>query len=252
MKLKKIASLALAGIMAVSMLAGCSTTSVEPTPTPDPDPEQPNVSGYSQMLYNHLSYTAKKKVEPQDSNDVNDALATAMEYAAGNTIANSYDWFIDGDTHVVFIDGDTHVVNPSWGRPFAWATAPDSLKNGAEALIRELGAENDVRLNQDLAATFNVLDPDGVNYNRDDMNISMLFVADGRKGKEAVMDEIADMIDDNVKLLEDDFDWDNGDRDDESMNTDYDYIMSVAADTITLDADHGKSMTFVAVNIARV
>ena len=34
------------------------------------------------MLYNHLSYTAKKKVEPQDSNDVNDALATAMEYAA--------------------------------------------------------------------------------------------------------------------------------------------------------------------------
>ena len=243
MKLKKIASLALAGIMAVSMLAGCSTTSVEPTPTPDPDPEQPNVSGYSQMLYNHLSYTAKKKVEPQDSNDVNDALATAMEYAAGNTIAGSYD---------DYIDGDTHVVNPSWGGFFAWAAAPDSLKNGAKALIRELGAENRVELDQDLDATFNVLDPDGVNYNRDDMNISMLFVADGRKGKEAVMDEIADMIDDNVKLLEDDFDWDNGDTTDESMNTDYDYTMSVAADTITLDADHGKSMTFVAVNIARV
>ena len=243
MKLKKIASLALAGIMAVSMLAGCSTTSVEPTPTPDPDPEQPNVSGYSQMLYNHLSYTAKKKVEPQDSNDVNDALATAMEYAAGNTIAGSYD---------DYIDGDTHVVNPSWGGFFAWAAAPDSLKNGAKALIRELGAENNVELDQNLDATFNVLDPDGVNYNRDDMNISMLFVADGRKGKEAVMDEIADLIDKNVKLLEDDFDWDNGDPTNDSMNTDYDYIMSVAADTITLDADHGKSMTFVAVNIARV
>ena len=37
-----------------------------------------------------------------------------------------------------------------------------------------------------------------------------------------------------------------------SMNTDYDYTMSVAADTITLTADHGKSLTFVAVNIARV
>ena len=61
MKLKKIASLALAGVMAISMLAGCSTTSVEPTPTPDPDPEQPNVSGYSQMLYNHLSNVAKKR-----------------------------------------------------------------------------------------------------------------------------------------------------------------------------------------------
>ena len=246
MKLKKIASLMLAGVMAVSMLAGCSTTSVEPTPTPDPDPEQPNVSGYSQMLYNHLSYTAKKKVEPQDSNDVNDALATAMEYAAGNTIANSYDWFIDGDTHV---------VNPSWGRFFAWAAAPDSLKNGAKALIRELGAENDVRLNQNLEATFDVLDPDNDNYNRDDMNISMLFVADGLKGKEAVMDEIADMINRRVELLEDDFDLINDGAvgaDDESMNTDYEYTMSVAADTITLDADHGKSMTFVAVNIARV
>ena len=241
MKLKKIASLALAGIMAVSMLAGCSTTSVEPTPTPDPDPEQPNVSGYSQMLYNHLSYTAKKKVEPQDSNDVNDALAAAMKYAAGNTIANSYDWFIDGDTHV---------VNKDWTR---WTKAPDSLENGAVKLISELGAENNINLN--LIQTFDVLDPTNTNYNRDDMNISMLFVADGLKGKEAVMDEIAGMINRRVELLEDDFDLINDGAvgaDDESMNTDYEYTMSVAADTITLDADHGKSMTFVAVNIARV
>ena len=238
MKLKKIASLALAGIMAVSMLAGCSTTPVDPEPTPNPGDDEPTVSGYSQMLYNHLSNAAKKKVTPQDSNAVNNALATAMKYAAGNTIAGSYD---------DYIDGDTHAVNNS-----DWMDAADSLKNGAKALIRELGAENDVRLNQDLDDTFDVLDPDNVNYNRDDMNISMLFVADGLKGKEAVMDEIADMIDDNVKLLEDDFDWDNGDSTDESMNTDYDYTMSVAADTITLDADHGKSMTFVAVNIARV
>ena len=240
MKLKKIASLALAGVMAVSMLAGCSTTSVEPTPTPDP--EQPNVSGYSQMLYNHLSYTAKKKVDAQDSNDVNDALATAMEYAAGNTIANSYDWFKDGDTHV---------VNADWNY---WNRVPDSLKNGAKALISELGADNDIEWN--LTQTFDVLDPDYGNYNRDDMNISMLFVADGLKGKEAVMDEIAEMINNEVEWLEDDFDLDDFDSADDqwdgSMNTDYEYTMSVAADTITLTADHGKSMTFVAVNIARV
>ena len=34
MKLKKIASLALAGVMTVSMLAGCNTTTVDPEPTP--------------------------------------------------------------------------------------------------------------------------------------------------------------------------------------------------------------------------
>ena len=239
MKLKKIASLALAGVMAISMLAGCSTTSVEPTPTPDPDPEQPNVSGYSQMLYNHLSNAAKKKVTAQDSNLVNDALATAMEYAAGNTIAGSYD---------DYIDGDTHVVNNS-----DWSNAADSLKNGANALINELAAEN--TLKNSIWEAFNVLDPDTTNYQRDNMNISMLFVADGLKSKEAVMDEVADLIDQQVQWLEDDYDlpgdiWqDNGGH---SMNTDYEYTMSVAADTITLTADHGKSMTFVAVNIARV
>ena len=244
MKLKKIASLALAGIMAVSMLAGCSTTPVVPEPTPNPGDDEPTVSGYSQMLYNQLSYNAKKKVEPQDSNDVNDALAAAMKYAAGNTIANSYDWFIDGDTHP---------VNGSWGR-FGSVLIPDSLENGAVKLISELGAEN--KVDQSLTETFDVLDPDKDNYNDDGMNISMLFVADGLKGKEAVMDEIADMINSEVEWLEDDFDLDDfdsvDDQEDGSMNTDYDYTMSVAADTITLDADHGKSMTFVAVNIARV
>ena len=32
---------------------------------------------------------------------------------------------------------------------------------------------------------------------------------------------------------------------------DYNYVVSVSADTITLDANHGKSVTVVAVNVAR-
>ena len=241
MKLKKIASLALAGIMAVSMLAGCSTTSVNPEPNPNPGDGEPTVSGYSQMLYNHLTNAAKKKVTAQDSNAVNNALATAMKYAAGNTIAGSYDDYIDGDTHVV--------NNSDWRN----GDAPDSLKNGANALINELGAEN--TLKNPVWEAFNVLDPTPANYQSDSMNISLLFVADGLKDYDAVMDEVAEMIKRQVEWLEDDYDLpgdileDNGGH---SMNTDYEYIMSVAADTITLTADHGKSMTFVAVNIARV
>ena len=239
MKLKKIASLMLAGVMAVSMLAGCSTTSVNPEPNPNPGNDEPTVSGYSQMLYNHLTNAAKKKVTPQDSNDVNDALAAAMKYAAGNTIANSYDWFIDGDTHA---------VNNS-----DWRNAPDSLKNGAVELINELAAEN--TLKESVWMAFDVLDPDPANYQSDSMNISMLFVADGLKDYDAVMDEVAAWIDQEIQYLEDDYDLPGDDYKDEgghSMNTDYEYTMSVAADTITLTADHGKSMTFVAVNIARV
>ena len=243
MKLKKIASLALAGVMAVSMLAGCSTTTVNPNPNPNPNPGdgEPTVSGYSQMLYNHLTNAAKKKVTAQDSNAVNNALATAMKYAAGNTIAGSYDDYIDGDTHVV--------NNSDWRN----GDAPDSLKNGANALINELGAEN--TLKDAVWMAFDVLDPDPADYQSDSMNISMLFVADGLKDYDAVMDEVAACIDQQVQWLEDDYDLpgdifqDNGGH---SMNTDYEYTMSVAADTITLTADHGKSMTFVAVNIARV
>ena len=239
MKLKKIASLALAGIMAVSMLAGCSTTPVVPEPTPNPGDDEPAVSGYSQMLYDHLTNAAQKKVTAQDSDALNNALATAMEYAAGNTIAGSYDDYIDGDTHAV--------TNSDW------LAAPDSLKNGANALINEMAAEN--TLKDSVWMAFNVLDPDTTNYQRDNMNISMLFVADGLKSKNAVMDEVAAWIDQQIQWLEDDYDLpgdifqDNGGH---SMNTDYEYTMSVAADTITLTADHGKSMTFVAVNIARV
>ena len=242
MKLKKIASLALAGVMAISMLAGCSTTPVNPEPNPNPGDDEPTVSGYSQMLYNHLSNAAKKKVTAQDSNAVNNALATAMKYAAGNTIAGSYD---------DYIDGDTHVVNNS-----DWLGAADSLKNGANAMISELGAEN--TLKNPVWEAFNVLDPTPANYQRDDMNISLLFVADGLKDYDAVMDEVADWIDQQVQYLEDDYDlpgdfWhDYPNNGGHSMNTDYEYTMSVAADTITLTADHGKSMTFVAVNIARV
>ena len=170
---------------------------------------------------------------------MNDALATAMEYAAGNTIAGSYDDYIDGDTHVVN-NGD-------------WSSAGGFSEEWCQCSDHELAAEN--TLKDSIWQAFNVLDPDTTNYQRDNMNISMLFVADGLKSKEAVMDEVADLIDQQVQWLEDDYDlpgdfWqDNGGH---SMNTDYEYTMSVAADTITLTADHGKSMTFVAVNIARV
>ena len=239
MKLKKIASLVLAGVMAMSMLAGCATTSVQPEPTPTPDEDDTQVSGYSQMLYNQLGYSARKKVTAQDDTNLNNALAVAMGFAAGNTIAGAYD---------DFMDGDTHVVNWDWT---LLTLAPDSLQNGARALIDEMSAENNVTMTT--AQTFGVLDPTPTNYDDDNRNISMLFVADGLKNKNAVMSEIAGMINREIELLEDDYDLtNNAGILNDSMNTDYEYTMSVAADTITLTADHGKSMTFVAVNIARI
>ena len=79
MKLKKIASLMLAGVMAVSMLAGCSTASVKPEePT---DPEQPTATGYSVEMAENLSDAAKK--DYIDFKDNADDLA-ALKDALGN------------------------------------------------------------------------------------------------------------------------------------------------------------------------
>ncbi len=79
MKLKKIASLMLAGVMAVSMLAGCQNANVDPEqPT---DPETPTATGYSVEMASNLSDAAKKDYIAFEDNA--DDL-TALEDALGN------------------------------------------------------------------------------------------------------------------------------------------------------------------------
>ena len=82
MKLKKIASLALAGVMAVSMLAGCNTTSNQPQePT---NPIQPGTDGISAAVEtrvaDYLDKTNEEIPEYVDFNDDGD-LDTALQYA---------------------------------------------------------------------------------------------------------------------------------------------------------------------------
>ena len=234
MKLKKIASLMLAGIMAVSMLTACGEgDTINEKPNQPEEPTTP--SGYSEVLYKHLSTTAQKKVTASDSDAVNNALLAAMEFMSNGEIGNYYDngW---ADSAKVVNNND-------------YKSAPQALKNAAKDLIDSLAAEN--KLDQDVVGAFDaVLDPSNENYNKTDRNVALLFVTDGGKGADAVMDEVASVINAGIESLQDDFDTtlNNGDY----VHTDYDYTISVGAYTKTLTNDHGKSMTFVAVNIARV
>ena len=76
MKLKKIASLALAGVMAVSMLAGCATANVEPE---QPEkPETPATSAAADALYSELTGSAKEKVTAVADADLDSALDNAV------------------------------------------------------------------------------------------------------------------------------------------------------------------------------
>ena len=91
MKLKKIASLMLAGVMAVSMLAGCSTANIKPEePT---DPETPASSAAVDTLYSELTGSAKKNVTAVANAELDAALTNAVnKYWDYNSDA---DWGLD-------------------------------------------------------------------------------------------------------------------------------------------------------------
>ena len=83
MKLKKIASLMLAGVMAASMLAGCSTTG---TVTPDqPSTPATSVSANVDALVNQPAY-----VTFADSTELDAALKDAVEYAGVMDVMPDY------------------------------------------------------------------------------------------------------------------------------------------------------------------
>ena len=84
MKLKKIASLALAGIMAVSMLAGCSTNG---TNDDKKEPEVP-VTGISVSVGSLLK--APKYVSFADDKDLDAALKYAVEFAGVKDVMPQY------------------------------------------------------------------------------------------------------------------------------------------------------------------
>ena len=83
MKLKKIASLMLAGVMAVSMLAGCQNTNVKPEDPTDPDPTP--ATGYSVDLGNALADVLKKsEIDTVVTFADSDVDKAALEDALGN------------------------------------------------------------------------------------------------------------------------------------------------------------------------
>ena len=83
MKLKKIASLMLAGIMAVSMLAACGST----TPNTDPtEPTTPAAGDFTTTVLNKSSELARDTFTVNDDTKLDDAVA----YIAENTLIDNY------------------------------------------------------------------------------------------------------------------------------------------------------------------
>ena len=233
MKLKKIASLALAGVMAASMLAGCNTTSNgNDQPTQPEEPTTP-ATGYSATFEDRLSALADANISMSDSDELNAALQTAMDFASNSKIAWDYNW--DANNTVKFIA----------------SSGLDDQAQVAKELIKGADTDRESMGKATATSTVRVLNPlmGEVAYDKDNVDVVMLYAVDGGLSTSAAVMEVADKLDGDIKALV--RSYDAADNQESTHDAVYTYTGSVSADTITLDADHGKSVTFVAVEIVR-
>ena len=229
MKLKKIASLLLAGVMAVSMLTACGDNTVNDPEQPN-KPVEPTPAGYSSVLGDALvaENVVNRKVHMQDSNDLNAALKTAMEFAGEDVVSDIYD-----DT---FADMPRYIIPNDFG----------AIQLVASKLVDVMDSVNN---NGDLDSWWAIdnLYATPANYDKD-LNVTMLYVVNDGVSVNAALEYIAAEISEAVENLDIDYD---GTWVDDKAEVEYEYTGSVSADSVKLDANHGKGLTFIAVQITR-
>ena len=235
MKLKKIASLALAGIMAVSMLTACNTTSNTPDTGDDDQGTTVPVTGYSAKLGNEIaeiSTIAGKAVDWSDSADLQSALNYQVGNVGYNALTESFLRSLSG--------GQVQFVDSGWATPAIVTTVNDTVND-------DMGAEQNARNYRDTDFAVMAINPTLTNYATDDYNTVMLFVVDNGVDLNNAMDRIAEMVSEAIVELDDDFTSSTLG----SMNVDYEYTGSVATCTKTFEAGHGVGVSFIAVEIVR-
>ena len=235
MKLKKFASLALAGIMAVSMLTACDTTSVDPEPTPNPDPTPS--TGYSSMLEDKMSVQVTNKTVFQDDADLN----AALDYAVGN-VGNDD---ITGD----FGFG---VFNGGAVRYISTTPANDPLRLVVSTMRDKLDVKADWN-DEDTNTLDNIRPVDTANhyanYKKNNVNTLLVYVVDDGVEIPNALDQIKNRIQSTWEdKLFDDFQL----AADGQSGRDYHYVCSVAVSNRNFESGHGIGLNFIAVEVTRV
>ena len=240
MKLKKIASLALAGVMAVSMLTACGdANNIDDTQKPN-EPDTTPATGCSAIFESRLSAKGQANIDMSDSADLNNALKAALEFSSDAIIAGRYDDEM-ANGKVTFV---------SWNSGTAIGQVATELINKADSDKESFDHGNEYETVKMLNPGYNAFnngEPNPIAYDKKDADIVMLYVVTGVSTKGAVM-EVAESLDDDIDELVRVYNSNGVAGTGETL---YNYTGSVSAETIPLDADHGKSMTFVAVEIVR-
>ena len=231
MKLKKIVSLALAGIMAVSMLTACGEGDSNSTVTPPVD--NTTSTGLSAQLGDEASALTNSKVTFADSTALNNALKHAVGNIGDRTISQA---FIYGVNNVEYLGSN---LMQGW----------DAV--GAAVGVLEDDMDVDVVMAPTVAATVNGLNPSNAQYNENNYNTVMLFAVDSGVEMTSIIEQLSNLIDDDMDDLVTSFNTAANNPDHHEVS--YHYTCSVASTSKTfVDADTTFGVTFVAVEINRV
>ena len=236
MKLKKIASLALAGVMAVSMLTACGGNTNSDNEQNN-KPEEPTVTGYSAMLEGKMSTQVKNKTVFQDDADLN----AALDYAVGSVGHDD----ITGDFAYGAVYG---------GAVRYISTIPDN--DPLRMVVSTMRDKLDVKAdwNDGDTDTLDNIRPDGNDkvynfYKKNNVNTLLVYVVDDGVAVTNALDQIKNRLQDTWEdKLYDDYKLDG----DENSGRDYHYVCSVAVSNRNFESGHGVGLNFIAVEVTRV
>ena len=256
MKLKKIASLMLAGVMAVSILAGCSgNTTDDNTNNGDDGTITVPASNASTVFQKALSSTANIKIDMADNGTLNTNLNTAVENLTSSTIklfnninkgvmnfaVDGYWWMSDenqmvGNVVDSILGGDLKIIANEMGADTMWT--------GAFAALRP---------------TFNEAESE---------TVTVLYAVDSAVSEDAAVKQVAKRLDDAICQLR--IDDDNSGETTglpggkpateklamkkpgvDATTLHYEYTGSVSVASKILTENHGMGMRIVAVQITR-
>ena len=259
MKLKKIASLALAGVMAVSMLTACDTTSNTPEgPNGGDDVITTPVNDMTSALQSGLSEKAKMKVNMSYSSDLQDDLAfaagevgyaTILDFCTAIRTAGTR--FGSGVRTVANFDQDGKVyvadVNSGDWAVWTWPTGNMTTNNRAGDLsvaAADMGAVNVAKAFKDLIPGYNDVE---------DKTVTMLFAVDDTIGEANAVKQVGKLVNSWFEELriDDDNSKENQKHEVDATTFHYVYNGSVAIENKSIDS-HDMGVNLIAVEITRV
>ena len=200
MKLKKIAFMMLAGVMAVSMLTACGGNTTDDTQKPEEPDVTPSTSASAQTLVSNMKKEAQNKVTAVANSDLTAALQSAVT-----------DYFSNAD---VVKYGKVFEIRDTW---YGVASADARDTDIGEALVENLGAYDN-----------EIANLDNVGPKTDARTVVEVYGVNGSVTDKDVLEQLGHKIEDEIVTLKNE----EIGRVDEQNNVrqyiDYDYDVSVS------------------------